>query len=699
MQGGTDRHDAAQTVFVYKTLQQLHERLLTVEGTVQQLATHHAHKLQQGASPDTFAVAAPIAAATEPAAVPILTLTLAAAETESAAAAAAAAADEAAPSASDPSQTAAQLKTSTHDLESLEDSFDSFHSATRWLSCTSNSSGLILDASSHQHTEDAAASARTIGGAEAAGPDAAAVSPAPAGAALDASLAGGIPANPAPASLSHIQAQLAPPATQPADAAAAPAALAAAKSAVWSSRHTSTTQVETQLTALQQEVDVCQLQAMQSALKVLDSKLQQLQQQQAVQCQLLDSQKVSTGTNLPLPMPLEPRVDQLTGQLGTLAAQVEALRDLVAQQPARFDVLQLEIEQLSHQLAEVNEAAAEEADVQLLREKLEALQQQHSQLSTDLATDIQAATEAAAAAAAVASAAAEAAAGVEASTQRQLAGQQEKQNQWQQLAAETILQRLAAVESSLQQLGTVQVGLSQLQQQVSQHMDDAREQAAIAAASSAEQNGIMEALAASAAEFAGKLVALEVSVGDKVSAAVASATEQAAADTAAVEAKLQQQQQALQAALAEGSGASAEEVAGKLQALQKTLDSKVAVVEAALSAATQQAGDSTAKLDAKLDQHDNTLRAAFKAAQEVHDADLKQQLKEQVDTMAQILADVGSYKAEQAAVAQHLQGQLQGLKEVQDSTLSNHSTQLEHLTGKDWQVASILCHHEVQFFC
>jgi chromosome segregation ATPase len=161
---------------------------------------------------------------------------------------------------------------------------------------------------------------------------------------------------------------------------------------VWSSRHTSTTQVETQLTALQQEVDICQLQAMQSALQVLDSKLQQLQQQQAEQGQLLDSQKVSTGASLALLMPLEPRVEQLTGHLGSLAAQVAALHGLVSQQPAHFEVLQSEIEQLSHQLAEVNEAAAEEPDVQLLRERLEALQQQHSQLRADLAADIQAAT-------------------------------------------------------------------------------------------------------------------------------------------------------------------------------------------------------------------------------------------------------------------------------------------------------------------
>jgi hypothetical protein len=209
----------------------------------------------------------------------------------------------------------------------------------------------------------------------------------------------------------------------------------------------------------------------------------------------------------------------------------------------------------------------------------------------------------------------------------------------------------------------------------------------VAAAASSEQKAILDTVATSASELAGKLIALEVAFEDKVgevAAAVCATTQQAAAGTAALEAKLLQQEQALQAGLAAAvsTGPSAsEEVQGKLQGLQEALEGQAEQVAAAVSAATQQAAETAAAVDAKLAAHDDTLRAAFTAAQEAHDADLKQQLREQVDTMAQILADMGSLKAEQAATCDGLQQQLQGLKQVQDSTVAGHATQLEQLTG------------------
>ena len=84
-------------------------------------------------------------------------------------------------------------------------------------------------------------------------------------------------------------------------------------------------------------------------------------------------------------------------------------------------------------------------------------------------------------------------------------------------------------------------------------------------------------------------------------------------------------------------------------------------------------------------QHDEQLQAAFTAAQEAHDADLKQQLKQQVDTMAQILAEVGTYKAEQTAAASALSEELQGVKEAQEGIRVDHSAQLESLTGEHQQ--------------
>lgn len=643
------------------SLQQLHERQLAVEGAVQQLlsssrAQHNEQQQSPAPTPDTSAdrqqPAAGAAAAEALAAEP-------------------AACSNTQPLATDPS--IAPLG-----VDSLQDEFSSFESASRWLSGSGNRDATPSNAPGSKLPQTAEVS--TAPPPQADDPAAAAASAALAAEdALDTQTtgsAGGSPA--AAAAFSCIAAQLAPPAApllqeEPSTTHATPTAVRSALwSALWSasSRGTSTTQVETQLAALQQEVDACQVQ---SALQALDAKLQQLQQTQAEQGVLIDSHKVSTGASLALMVPLEPRLD-------LVASQVLALHALVSQQPARFELLQSEIEQLSQQLAEVNEAAAEESDVQLLRERLEALQQQHSQLQAGLAADIQAATDAAAAAAAMASTAVDAAAAVEA-TQQQLAVRQE---QWEQQAAAGILERLAAVEGSVQQLVAVQEGLSELQQQVVQHMQDAREQAATAAAASAEQRSILDAVAASASELAGKLIALEVAVEDKVgevAAAVCATTQQAAAGTAALEAKLQQQERALQAGIlaqqTAPTGPSSEEVQGKLQDLQEALESQAAAV----SAATQQAAEAAAAVDAKLAQHDDTLRNALTAAQEAHEADLKQQLREQVDTMAQILADMGSLKAEQATACDGLQQQLLRLKDVQDSTVSDHAAQLEQLTG------------------
>jgi DNA repair exonuclease SbcCD ATPase subunit len=462
-------------------------------------------------------------------------------------------------------------------------------------------------------------------------------------------------------------------------------------------------QVENQLVALQGEVDSIQLQGMQSALDVLESKLQQLQQQQVEQTALVDSQKVSTAASLALLAPLEPRVDHVSRGLDSLATQVSALQDLVALQPARFDQLHGDIEQLSQRLTEVNAAVAGDSDVQLLKQQLEALQAQHSQLRASLAADVQAATDAAAAAAAMASTAAEAAAGMEASTQLQLAMQQEQQEHSRQQAAEGILQRLAAVEGSVQQLSEMQGSLSILQQKVEQHMDDAREQAARAAAAFEEQQSILTSVGDSTSALAGKLEALEFSVDSRVgdlSADLSAAAQRAADSAAALEANLQQQGQGLHAAIAaaqeslsaevkeqqarfsEFATAVTSDVSGQVQALEASVEVKVTAVQAAVAATAQQVTDHAAAVDAKLQQHDSDLRAAFTAAQEAHDADLKQQLKEQVDTMAQILADVGTYRSEQSQAIQELRQQLQGVNEAQEHTQADHGTQLEQLTGE-----------------
>lgn len=405
------------------------------------------------------------------------------------------------------------------------------------------------------------------------------------------------------ATLDDIEAQLALPVT----------ATAAAAASVVSSRYASTTQLEQQVAALQEEVDCYQLQAMQSALDKLGRELQQLQTQQCEQALLIDSQKVATGASLALLLPLEPRTLQLTGQLDSLANQVAALHALAAQQPARFEVLQSEIEQLSHHLAQVNAAAAEESDVDQLRQELEALQQQHGELRANLAKDIQAATDAAAAAAAMASTAAEVAAGVELSTQQQLAAQQQCHEQ----AAEAVLVRLAAVEASLQGLGSVHEALSDLQDKVELQVQEGKQQAAAAAAAAAQQRTIIDQMASHTDELAAKLMALEVSIDDRVSKA--------------------------ETAIADG----------------------------------------TAVMEGRLQQHDQELQAAFTDAQESHDADLKQQLKQQVDTMAQILTDVGTYKAEQAAASSALQQDLQGLRVAQEGTRADHGAQLEMLAGEN----------------
>jgi chromosome segregation ATPase len=462
-------------------------------------------------------------------------------------------------------------------------------------------------------------------------------------------------------------------------------------------------QVENQLVALQDEVDSMQLQTMQSALDVLERKLQQLQQQQAEQAALLDSQKVSTAASLALLAPREPRVDHVSGGLGSLATQVSALQDLVAQQPARFDQLNADIEQLSQRLTEVNAASAGDSDVQVIMQQLESLQDQLYQLRASLAADVQAATDAAAAAAAMASTAAEAAAGVAASTQQQLAAQREQHEQWQQQAAEGILQCLTAVEGSVQQPSEQQGSLSMLQQKVDQHIDDAREQAAKAAAAFEEQQSILNSVGASTSVLAGKLEALELSVNSRVGdlAADVSAAAQKAADSATtLEANLQQQGQELQAAftvaqeslleaLKEQQAKSSEfvtavtsDLSDQVQALEASIEVKVAAVQAAMAATAQQVTEHAATVNTKLQQHDSDLRTAFKEAQEAHDADLKQQLKEQVDTMAQILADVGTYRSEQSQAIQELWQQLQGVNEAQEHTQADHGTQLERLTGE-----------------
>jgi hypothetical protein len=694
--------DAAAKEAIAASVQHLHARLLAIEGTVQSLVAQQGSQHPAAARAASLLAGAACADLSSHDSTPCF-----AAEAASDAAAAASAQGE--PSNAAVAQHYGPTKGSafSRDAEPLTDGLSSFHSATSVISTHSTApaeDGTLGSAATAQQEQPALHQPSTTTPADQAGEEAA-VGVAD-GVIFEASLAGG--SCPANVAIEQLVQQLAAPVTalrDSSDTSGFQAAPVAVKSAQWSCR-TSTTQVEKQLSALQHEVDACELQAMQSALEVLDLKLTQLHQQQLEQALLAESQKVSTGAAISLLAPLEPRMDSMSGQLGSLAEQVTALHTLVTQQPARYEVLQGEIKQLSRQLAEVNEAAAEEPDVQLLKKQLAALQQQHSQLRADLTADIKAATDAASAAAAMASTAAETAAGVESSTQQQLAAQQERQEQWQQQAADAILQRLAAVEGSVQQLGEMQEGLSHLQEKLATHMDSAREQAAAAAAAASEQHSILQTLSASAAELASKLQATEVSVDDrvcKVEASVSASAEQARDAAAVVESQLQQvqelrteaaaaqdaqreelkqQQQGLLSALA----ASTDALNSRMSALEASVDSKVEQVDASLAAATQEIADSLSAaadaVDAKLEQHDAVLQATFTAAQEAHDADLKQQLKQQVDTMAQILAELGSYKAGQAVVNQDMQEQLAGLKEGQDGTHTVYGTRLEQLTGE-----------------
>lgn len=696
--------DAAAQEVIAASVQHLHARLLAVEGTVQSLVA------QQSSQHPAAARAASLLAGAACADLSSHDTPGFAAESGTEAAAAVSAQGE--PSSAAVAQHDGPTKGSafSRDVEPLTDGLSSFHSATSVISTHSTApaeDGTLGSTATAQQEQPALHQPSSTPPADRAGEDAT-VAVADSGT-FEASLAGG--SCPANVAIEQLVQQLAVPVTalrDSSDTSGSQAAPVAVKSAQWSCR-TSTTQVEKQLSALQHEVDACELQAMQSALEVLDLKLTQLHQQQLEQALLAESQKVSTGAAISLLAPLEPRVDNLSGQLRSLAEQVAALHTLVAQQPARYEVLQGEIEQLSRQLAEVNEAAAEEPDVQLLKEQLAALQQQHSQLRADLTADIKAATDAASAAAAMASTAAETAAGVESSTQQQqLAAQQERQEQWQQQAADAILQRLAAVEGSVQQLGEMQEGLSHLQEKLATHMDSAREQAAVAAAAASEQHSILQTLSASAAELASMLQATELSVDDRVSkveASVSATAEQAHVAAAAMEAQLQQQVQELRAEAAAAQDAQRDElkqqqqgllstlaastdaIDSRMSALEASVEGKVEQVDASLAASTQQVMDSLSAaadaVDAKLEQHDAVLQATFTAAQEAHDADLKQQLKEQVDTMAQILAELGSYKAGQAAVNQDMQEQLAGLKEGQESTHTVYGARLEQLTGED----------------
>lgn len=519
------------------------------------------------------------------------------------------------------------------------------------------------------------------------------------------------------------------------------AMLSATPSAVYSSRFTSATQIEQQVAALQDEVEGYQVQeAMQAALNKLSHELHQLQQLQAEQALLIDGHKISTGASVALLMPLEPKVERLSGQVGGLESQVAVLLALVSQQPERFEVLQGEIEQLSQHLAEVSEAAAEEADVDSLKEQLAALQQQHSQLQAELESGIRAATEAAAAAAVMASAAAEAAADAGARTQEQLAAQQQGQEhtQLQGEAAEAIIQRLAAVESPVQHLSSMHGSLTELQEKVDGRMVDAKQAAAAAAAVSQQQQEIIDTLTQQTSELAVKLRGVHGSVGEQlaqlaatsdanavataatavaanevqlqgqladVRAELSAATESHSADlrlqllqqaqsleqqlagvqaaaaaagaehAAVVEAQLHQQAAELNVAIAAAVEA---QDAGMRQQLQQQAEAVAEQIAEAQTAAAERA----AAIEEQLQAQAGDLRTAFTEAQEAHDADLKQQLSRQVDMMSQILADVGCYKAEQADASRVLREELCSVRQAHDASHTEHSAQLEQLTGQ-----------------
>lgn len=93
--------------------------------------------------------------------------------------------------------------------------------------------------------------------------------------------------------------------------------------------------------------------------------------------------------------------------------------------------------------------------------------------------------------------------------------------------------------------------------------------------------------------------------------------------------------------------------------------------------------DSSAAAEAKLLQQGDELRAALAARHDALSTDLKQQLKQQVDAMAEILDDMGTLKADQAEEAQVLSDGLQDLRQQQERSQND----LEHLTGNGWSAA------------
>lgn len=295
--------------------------------------------------------------------------------------------------------------------------------------------------------------------------------------------------------------------------------------AALASRTASTDIIERQMTALQAEIYSQEMLTMQSAIDDLRKQVAALQQYMSVQTAMLEQQRASAAASFAVLSPLEPQVTQIAAQLEGLRQEVMLL---TASQPGRFEALQQEIQQLSRQLAQVNEGAADEAELEELRRQLAQLQRQMLEQAQKADAAAAAANEA-------------------------LVLRITEQQAMQQEASA----RAAEVAATIQQeLHSTQEHLAQVQEEVDGKIASAVQKAESAVAAVAHHSAAAEQLSRQASELASKLAAFEQGAAEDKAITAAMVDTRVAQLTSTIE----QQGTALQEQLRQQAG-----TLGKLQ--------------------------------------------------------------------------------------------------------------------------------------
>lgn len=433
--------------------------------------------------------------------------------------------------------------------------------------------------------------------------------------------------------------------------------------AVAASRTASTDIIERQMAALQAEVHAQEIQAMQSAIDGLSRQVTALQQHVSVQAAMLGQQKESTAVSFAAFSPLEPQVASLTAQLETLRQDVITIS---SSQPSRFEIMRQEIQQLSMHLAEVNEASADASETEDIRAELAMLQQQLAEQAHQTTAAAAAVSEEfvskIAAYQAIQAEASSKAAELAASLQEQLSSVQQQISHLQQNEVR-IATAMGMAQEAEPEIADIKAQLVMLQQQLA---EQARQAPAVATAATealalrvAEHQAVQEEASGKAADLVAnlqdelsstqqQLSQLQQHVEVRIAAAVETA--EGAGTSAALHS----------AAAVEQLSRQANELAGKLAALEHSIvEDKAAIA---------------AMVESKF--------AELTSAEAEHEQNLKQQLKEQVTTMGELLAELGSCKTQQAVANAELQQRFEELRDEQREAESHQVEAQQALTAQ-----------------